>query len=414
VYQYSLSMIAAAEQVSQHEFSLLVDDPEDPRVAPFAAKGWRILPAFQPSPPGRARSLARRALGNGVAAKAVRQLRSSARPPSAPEALPDIRTIQRRDDQARWWRDHAIDLVVYAAPSPLSFEVGIPYITAIHDVQHRLQPELLEVSDHGEWQSREYVYRNSAVHATAVLVDSEVGRDQFLSFYGAYGVEPARVKVLPFLPASYVTQPSLEERRRVRAAYGVPDRYLIYPGQFWPHKNHARIIQALEQLKLSRKQEIAIVFCGSHSGELRERQFRLINDMAEYCGVAAQVSYLGYVPDPDVAALYADAVALVMPTLFGPTNIPPLEAWACGCPVLSSDIEGIREQLGDAALLVDPRSVAALANGISEIWTNDALRERLMQAGRERIGSFTAADFRRRLSDILDEAAQWAAPLSTK
>jgi hypothetical protein len=96
-------------------------------------------------------------------------------------------------------------------------------------------------------------------------------------------------------------------------------------------------------------------------------------------------TYLGYVPDEDMSGIYAEAVALVMPTFFGPTNIPPLESWAFGRPVLSSDIRGIREQIGNAGVLVDPRSVEAIAEGIFRLWTNEHLCKELADRGRQRL-----------------------------
>ena len=72
---------------------------------------------------------------------------------------------------------------------------------AIHDLQHRLQPEFPEVSANGEWERREYRFRNGARYATLLLADSEVGKEDLLNFYGPYGVTPDRVKVLPFIPA---------------------------------------------------------------------------------------------------------------------------------------------------------------------------------------------------------------------
>ncbi|PYS54816.1 MAG: glycosyltransferase family 1 protein, partial [Acidobacteria bacterium] len=95
---------------------------------------------------------------------------------------------------------------------------------------------------------------------------------------------------------------------------------------------------------------------------------------------------------------------LVMPTFFGPTNIPILEAWAFGCPVITSDIRGVREQAGDAALLADPRSPEMIAEAIREIWTDPGLCEALAQRGRVRLSGYTPAEFRRRLVEIVEEA----------
>src|SRR5437763_10639496 len=121
-------------------------------------------------------------------------------------------------------------------------------------------------------------------------------------------------------------------------------------------------------------------------------------------GIDCEIHYVGYVPNEDMSALYAGAVALVMPTFFGPTNIPILEAWALGCPVLTSDIRGIREQVADAALLADRRAVASIAEGIYRLWTDENLRRTLADAGHCRLSKYTPDDFRNRVIEILEEA----------
>ena len=91
---------------------------------------------------------------------------------------------------------------------------------AIHDLQHRLQPEFPEVSANGEWESREYYLRNGARYATLLLADSEVGKEDILNFYGPYGVTADQVKVLPYLPASCLAvDVSESEQQRVQMTY---------------------------------------------------------------------------------------------------------------------------------------------------------------------------------------------------
>jgi glycosyltransferase involved in cell wall biosynthesis len=274
----------------------------------------------------------------------------------------------------------------------------------IHDLQHRIQPEFPEVSANGEWECRENYYRDAVRHATLLVTDSEVGKEDLLQHYGGHGATPNRIKVLPFLPASYLAKDvSNTELERVRTKYVLPARFFFYPAQFWVHKNHGRIVEALGSLR-QRGVRITMVFCGSHSGELRERNFREVMSRVEALSLGDDVRCLGYVAEEDMSGLYAAAHALIMPTFFGPTNIPVLEAWALGCPVLSSDIRGIREQAGDAAVLVDPRSVHGIADGMHRLWTDEALRVTLAQRGRDRLARYTPADFRLRLADILEEA----------
>jgi glycosyltransferase involved in cell wall biosynthesis len=104
--------------------------------------------------------------------------------------------------------------------------------------------------------------------------------------------------------------------------------------------------------------------------------------------------------------LFAGAEALIMPTFFGPTALPPVEAWSLGCPVITSDIRGIREQMGDAALLVNPRSVESIAAGIVRIWNEEGLRRELVARGCQRLASYTPSDFAERLRAILEEAKE--------
>jgi glycosyltransferase involved in cell wall biosynthesis len=189
----------------------------------------------------------------------------------------------------------------------------------------------------------------------------------------------------------------------VKERYQLPDDYLFYPAQFWPHKNHIGIVRALAILKNERRLVPPVLFCGAASDEIREQNYAALQIEARELGVSDQIHYIGYVPDGDMSALYTGASALVMPTFFGPTNIPVLEAWACGCPVLTSDIRGIREQVGDAALLADPASPEAIADAIARIITDNELRDRLISSGMARLASYSPEEYGLRLRQILNE-----------
>jgi glycosyltransferase involved in cell wall biosynthesis len=284
----------------------------------------------------------------------------------------------------------------------MSFETGLPYVMAIHDLQHRLQPEFPEVSAGGEWERREYLYRNAVRRATTLIADSEVGREDILSCYGEVGAVPDRIEVLPFLPAPYLArEPTQEERLEVRRRYRLPERYLYYPAQFWPHKNHLRIVEALSRLQ---PLQVHVVLSGTATDRLRRRTLATAMEAATRLGVERQIHYLGYVADAEMSSLYAESSGLVFPTFFGPTNIPILEAWATGRPVLTSDIRGVREQVGDAAVLADPRSVDAIGEGMRQLWQDPALCAGLVEKGRVRLSRYTREDYSRRLLAILREA----------
>jgi len=408
VFQYSATMMDALAGIAKQERAVelvaLVPDRAPAMQTQLEAQGWRVAPATPPR--SGARGAAGRLVGEGPHRDALRWLRRRAAGGAGAGARKDdVNSFSRRDDLGDWWRAQGVDLVIFPQPHPWAFEAGVPSIVAIHDLQHRLQPEFPEVSADGEWARREYVFRNCARSAAGILVDSDVGKEQLLQFYGQYGAKADAVHVLPFLPASTMPRDvPAAARIAVRERFHLPPDYIFYPAQFWPHKNHARIIEALEQLKGNHGLTVHAVFCGSHADAVRERQFALLTDMAERCGVADQIHVLGFVDDNELAALYAGARALVMPTFFGPTNIPLLEAWALGCPVLTSDIPGVREQMGDAALLVDPRRVDLIADGIRRLWTDGALRTSLAERGAQRLALYGPADFRARLRAALNSA----------
>jgi glycosyltransferase involved in cell wall biosynthesis len=148
---------------------------------------------------------------------------------------------------------------------------------------------------------------------------------------------------------------------------GVKGEFLFYPAQFWSHKNHVLLLRLLVALKREYGYAPQLVLTGSDkplfdSASVGNKAF------VEHCAVGLslqeQVIFAGFVSQEDLISLYQQAVALVFPSFFGPENIPPLEAFALGCPVIASRIPGSEDQMGDAALLVDPTDPEAWADAV--------------------------------------------------
>ena len=290
-----------------------------------------------------------------------------------------------------------IHLMYYPGPYPVCLGLDIPYILTVWDLQHRLQPEFPEVSSNGQWESREKLYTMAIPRAFAIVADSEAGKEDIIQFYR---VPEARVKVLPFLPSRSVWASMSNEApgntREVLTKYSIPGDYLFYPSQLWPHKNHAGLLRAVYLLRKLHNIVMPVVLVGSDKANL-DYIMQLVDELE----LTGQVFYLGFVPDADLPALYQQAFALVMPTFFGPTNIPVLEAFALECPVITSDIRGVREQVGDAALLVDPRDAADICDRICQLYRDPVLRETLVQRGKQRIAAWTPQDYAEGLLAIL-------------
>ena len=230
---------------------------------------------------------------------------------------------------------------------------------------------------------------------------SEVSKDDVLRFYGEF-IGDERIRILPYFPPiARNPVPGPQERARVREKYDLPERYFFYPAQFWRHKNHALILRAIRFIGDKTSEAVHVVFCGAYSDYHRAANFKEMMALVEELGVGDRVHYLGVLPEEDMPALYAASVALVMPTFFGPTNIPPFEAWHYGRPVIATDIRGAREQIGDAGLLVDPRSYNDLAQAMLSVWHDGSLIEKLVAAGRKRVANYTWTSFVGRVADII-------------
>jgi glycosyltransferase involved in cell wall biosynthesis len=303
-------------------------------------------------------------------------------------------------------RRNCIDLLMLLSPNLPGFSFRVPFVVPIFDLNHRLQPEFPEVSAFGETQGREYFYINSCRFATLVLVDSEAGKADVLRFYGDL-IDEDRIRILPYYPPiEGRPQPDATELTRVRQKYNLPSRYFFYPAQFWPHKNHKLILQAIKRIADETDEKVPVVFCGAYWSYIMAGNFKELMELAGQFGIADHVRYLGSVPDEDMAALYTLSAGLVMPTFFGPTNIPPLEAWHFGRPVITSDIPGLREQSGEAALLIDPRSPQALAEAMSKVWHGEALRHELVARGKKRLATYSWTSFVSSVADVLTDACE--------
>lgn len=410
IHQYSMTMLKALynlreQKLLEDEFTIFYQGRNDIFLSPYIKAGWETFPLKLPlTLRERVLSETGHLLGNGkmrrIAAGLYHKMATKSN-------IIDYDRVIPYPALTRLFLKHDVDWMLYPVPLEISFETGIPYVMAVHDLNHRLHPEFPEVTANKQWEVREYLFRNGIRQAMLVLVDSEIGKEDVLNCYGPYGVTADRVKVLPFLPASYIsTNVSEEEKGRVRKFYNLPELYLFYPAHFWPHKNHRRIVEALRLLREESHLDIDTVFIGSYPDKIRESTFGDVISLAQELGLESRIHYLGYVPEENMSALYASAVALVMPTFFGPTNIPPLEAWSLGCPVLTSDIRGIREQMGNAAILIDPKSVESIAEGIYQLWTDSELRQKLVDKGRRRLASYSSEEFHRRLAEIMEQAKQ--------
>ena len=310
--------------------------------------------------------------------------------------------------------DCRVDLVLFNEITDSVLRVGDhPFIVTIWDLCHRDLPEFPEAYTDRAFQRRERQLSNSLNRAVAVITDSSFCAQQIATIYQ---VDPTRIVELPFVPPlsvrEFATGPMLIPAEAIYRKYDLPDRYVFYPADFTPLKNHLYILEGLVELQRRHGIILSAVFCGG--GEPTHR--RTVERQVQALGLTARVRFLGLVPDNDIPPLYKGALALVMPTYSGPTNLPPLEAVTLGCPVIYSDLPSFRKQMGDAALYCDLANTSSLADHLVSLIQDSALRDRLKKAGQRLVTEVAKIDYGQQLGPVLDKYAyirrRWAWPES--
>ena len=232
--------------------------------------------------------------------------------------------------------------------------------------------------------------------AAYVIATNNRGREEIIHYFA---LEQERVRAFPLPTPSFALEEGATETRAKSVMHlGIKGDYFFYPAQFWAHKNHACLLHALKILGEKHGQKPQLVFTGSDKGN---RSY--IKSMAGELGVANQVVWPGFVPREDLVTLYRQAIGLLFPTFFGPENLPPLEAFALGCPVIASQIPGHDEQLGDAAILADLTNAEAWADAMNVLMIHPQERETQIQRGRERAKRYTPDHFARDIFKLMDE-----------
>jgi len=169
----------------------------------------------------------------------------------------------------------------------------------------------------------------------------------------------------------------------IRARYGLPAGYILFVGSIEERKNVRRLLQAYARLRQAGEQRILAVV------GVRKRKYSGILATLKELNLEEHVIFTGYVPEADLPALYSGADLFVSPSLYEGFGLPPLEAMACGTPVVCSNAASLPEVVGDAAITVDPCDVEGLAEAMHRVLTDLDLGEELRQRGLERARQFT-------------------------
>ena len=300
---------------------------------------------------------------------------------------------------------HAVnlDLIVYLNPGVSPF-LDIPFIINIWDLAHRVLPFFPEISLGAGWEFRERHYRERLQRAAYIITPNAASRQEVVDFYQ---VPPAKIRPMRHPTPNDVLCASESSAEAASLDHlGVRGDFLLYPAQFWPHKNHILLLRMLKVLKEKYAYEPQLVLTGSDKPLFDESllgNLAYIKQCAQEMSLEKKVIFAGFVSREVLMALYRKATALVFASFLGPENLPPLEAFALGCPVIASQLNGSQDQFGDAAIQLDPKSPELWADTVQELRRDSTRRASLIAKGKIRAREFTSDDFIRGLFKIFDD-----------
>lgn len=294
-----------------------------------------------------------------------------------------------------------IDLLIIPFPLLFGFENKIPYIVSVPDIMYKYYPGFPEYSFRKRITNN-LVYGCAIKHSVLNVVDSLYGLEDLRKFFNT---PQENIRVIPYIPPGYIYRlknMSQEIINNSLKKYNLPKKFIFYPAQFWFHKNHLRLIKALKLVKENKATKISLVLVGDPGAN--NENYKKVVSFIEKAGLKKQVFILGYVLDQEMVALYKKALALVFPTLIGPTSIPPLEAMVLGTPVMCSNLFAMPEQIGGAGLFFNPFNPEDMAEKIYQLWTGDKLREKMIKKGFIRAKKITPDGYTKKWENVIKEA----------
>ena len=285
----------------------------------------------------------------------------------------------------RWW---SLGLPLHLARNPFdlfhgtNYEIPLwsrrPSVVTIHDLSLLLRPEAHEphLVRRARWRLPLMAKRASRIITPSNSVRNEVCEQ--------LGVSEAKVVVTPEAPRTAFKRREDEQVVELRKQLGIEHDFILFVGTIEPRKNLRLLVEAFGQLLRTTPLSPKLVIEGGSGW--------LMDDFASFIrqqGLDERVCLTGYLEDEDLCALYSTCSAFVYPSLYEGFGLPPLEAMACGAPVITSRIPSLMETVGDAARLVDPNNARDLTEAMAEMLNDEKMRGYYAEAGRVQVKKFS-------------------------
>lgn len=271
------------------------------------------------------------------------------------------------------------DLVFCPFTAPTYTIKGVPSVCVIYDLQYKTHPLFFARAD---MLNRDHAFTEACRVATRLTAISDYSRASAIT-HGQ--ISPDKIRTI-YLRMAKRAQPHTKTLTSLFASLEIEEkRYLLYPANFWLHKNHEMLLTALKMAYNSKYlgQDVKLVCTGAPG----QRQQWLM-DAALRMDLKSQVVFTGFLKDSDLATLLHNAVGVIFPSLYEGFGLPILEAMAAQVPVACSNITSLPEIAGDGAILFDPRKPNEIANAMRDLVNNTVQRQALIEVGKQRVQTF--------------------------
>lgn len=292
-----------------------------------------------------------------------------------------------------------LDVMWMPSPMLLPLSQKCAKVTTFHDLIFLIYPQFYTLSSRiWQWQMN---YSYEARTSDAIIAVSNNTKNDLVRLLK---VNPDRIHlVYEGVDENYFISPSQDTLNSVQRKFNLPSRFIYYVGSIEPRKNLSVVVKALAQMGSGHSGTIKLVISGSKEW-LSSDLYKLVGEL----GLEDQVIFTGQVSESEKIALLHLATALVFPSIYEGFGLMVLEAFAAGCPVITSRVSSLPEVAGDAALLIDdPYDVDGLVSALERLLGDFDLRRMLIAKGRDRAREFSWERSARETLQVIEGAVQY-------
>ncbi len=309
--------------------------------------------------------------------------------------LEKYRKLDYQVQECRWFHDVLYRMIWYYLPIPYSiffkkkadvtvfFNYAVPpgvygkKVVFVHDMAYRAFPKTVRRKTKC---FLELVLEKSCKRADRIVTISEFSKQEIIRYLN---VPEEKISVIPLGVDRHRFHTGYPAARikKVKQKYGLEGEYLLYVGTIEPRKNLKRLIEAYAQLPLYVPKLVLV----GKKGWLYQEIFQTV----ERLGLKKRVVFLGYAADQEIPLIMAGAKCFLFPSLYEGFGLPPLEAMACGVPVVTANCSALPEVAGDAAVLVEPDKTESIRQGILAVLEKEELRKQMIERGIQQAKKFS-------------------------